>query len=156
MTLLDTGLRATELTGLDLADFDFTTGALNVRKGKGGKSRVVFLGQKSRKVVRAYLRLRGRQPGPLFLNRSGDRLDYLGLRSVAVRRALQAGVPKPSLHSFRRAFALAMLRNGSDLLTLQRLMGHADLSLLQRYAKQTTDDLRSVHAHSSPVDRGKY
>jgi site-specific recombinase XerD len=61
-------------------------------------------------------------------------------------RALKANVERPPLHAFRRAFALNMLRNGCDLLTLQRLMGHADLSLLQRYAEQTTDDLRQVHA----------
>ncbi len=153
LTLLDTGLRASEMLGLDLADFDIATGSLTVRRGKGGKGRIVFMGQTGRRALRAWLRVRGGQPGPLFLNRRRQRLAYLGLRTVLLHRAQQAGVPVPSAHDFRRAFAINMLRNGADLLSLQRLMGHADLSVLHRYAKQSVDDLRAAHGQASPVDR---
>jgi integrase/recombinase XerD len=153
LTLLDTGARATELCNIDLADLDPMTGSLLIRQGKGRKPRTVFAGQRTRRALRAYLRHRGGALGPLFLSRVGERLDYDGLRDIIQRRARDAGITPPPLHAFRRAFALAMLRNGADLLTLQRLMGHADLSLLQRYAKQTVDDLRAVHGQASPVDR---
>ena len=63
------------------------------------------------------------------------------------------GVRPPPLHAFRRAFALNCLRAGLDLLTLQRLLGYSDLSVLRRYVKQTTGDLQAVHAAASPVDR---
>jgi integrase/recombinase XerC len=153
LTLLDTGLRATELTSLDLADLDQFTGTVLVRHGKGGKIRSVFLGEKARRAVRAYLKARKEQSGPLFTTETGGRLSYGGLRQIIRRCSERAGLKEPSLHAFRRAFALAMLRNGCDLLTLQRLMGHADLSLLRRYAKQTVEDLRTVHALASPADR---
>lgn len=84
---------------------------------------------------------------------SGDRLTYSGLRQVMRRRAIAAGVPVPSLHSFRRAFALACLRGGMDVYSLQRLMGHADLTVLRRYLLQTEGDLQVAHAKSGPVDR---
>ena len=94
------------------------------------KGRSVFLGRLARQAVRAYLRLRGSAAGPLFLNRSGCRLAYAGLRSILTRRAKRAGLDQiPSPHDFRRAFALACLRNGMDLLSLQRLLGHTDLSV---------------------------
>ena len=153
LTLLDTGARASELTGFDVDNLDAVTGALTIRKGKGGKGRVVFLGQKARKAVRAWLRERGDAPGALFCTDAGGRFTYFGLRAVVMRRARNAGItPAPPLHSFRRAFAINMLRAGTDLLTLQRLLGHADLSVLKRYAKQNTDDLRTAHALASPVD----
>ena len=87
------------------------------------------------------------------MTRDGGRLTYAGLRQVVRRRAEKAGIPEPGLHAFRRAFCLACLRNGMDLVSLQRLMGHADLSLLRRYADQSADDLHAAHARAGPVDR---
>jgi len=154
LALLDTGARATELRSFDLDDLEAVSGALTIKRGKGGKARTVFLGQKSRRAVRAYLKLRGSRPGPLFVTRSRERLTYGGLRGILQRRSKEAKLEAvPSLHSFRRAFGLAMMRAGVDLLTLQRMLGHADLSVLRRYVKQNTDDLRVAHSAASPVDR---
>ncbi len=75
-----------------------------------------------------------------------------GLRSILRRRADYAGVEAPSPHDFRRAFALAMLRAGVDVLSLQRLMGHSSLAVLQRYVKQTDLDGQRAHAKGSPVE----
>lgn len=98
--------------------------------------------------------LRGRpQSGPLFCTDAGRRLTYWGLRQIIRRRAEAAGVKSPSLHSFRRAFALLSLRAGIDIYSLQRLMGHADLTVLRRYLAQTEQDLKSAHEKASPVDR---
>ena len=71
------------------------------------------------------------------------------------RLAVLAVLKDPPLHSIRRSFALNFLLNVCDLLSLQRIMGHADMTLLRRYARQNTDDLRAVHAGVSPVDRAE-
>jgi integrase/recombinase XerD len=83
----------------------------------------------------------------------GGRLTYAGLRSIVRRRARAAGLSVPSLHSFRRAFALGMLKGGADILSISRLLGHADLSLPQRYIRQMVDDLAAVHRRAGPVDK---
>ena len=155
LALLDTGVRAREFTELRIGDIDFRTGSVLVRRGKGGKPRTVFLGKKTLKAYLAYLRARGSMEpcSPGFATLSGDPLSYSGLREVVRRRAGRAGVAAPSLHSFRRAFALACLRNNMDVYSLQRLMGHADLTVLKTYLAQNDGDLARAHASSAPVDR---
>lgn len=152
-TLLDTGLRASELLALDLEDCELTTGATLVRHGKGGKSRTVFLSQATRRAIRSYLKARLDDNTALFATDEGTRLGYWGLRTLLDRRANMAGIQGVTLHSFRRQFALSMLRNGVDIFSLQELMGHADLQILRRYLAQTSDDLRQAHAIGSPVSR---
>jgi integrase/recombinase XerD len=158
LTLLDTGARASELCAFNVEDLDPVTGTLTIRHGKGGKGRIVFAGVKTRRCIRAYLKDRGRINGdaPLFVNHSGRRLTYCALRGIVERRAEAAGLPEPGLHGFRRAFALNMLRSGVDIITLQRLLGHADLSVIKRYLKQNTEDLRVAHAAHSPVDQAEW
>jgi len=150
--LLDTGVRAGELLALDKQDADPITGDVLVRKSKSRKPRTVFIGRSARRALRSYLKIRDDLARALFVNDEGERLKMSGLRQVMIRRANRAGVPVPSLHSFRRAFALAMKRAGADLLTIARLLGHSDLSLLERYIKQDAEDLRGEHEKGSPVD----
>lgn len=157
LTLLDTGIRAFELIALDLGDADLMRGAVIVRAGKGGKCRTVFLGQTTRKAIRRYLKGRTRlaDDNPLFLTVGGDRLTYSGLRQILRRLADQAGIKEPGAHDFRRAFALAMLRNGADLLTVSRLLGHSSLSVTQRYLNLNDADLEESHRTAGVVDRLK-
>lgn len=145
LTLLDTGARANELLNLDLDDCNLATGESIIRRGKGGKSRTVFFSQATRRAIRAYLKNRSDNLPALFVTEAGTRLTYWGLRTMLTRRAKQAGIEPPTLHSFRRAFALGALRAGVDVFSLQTLMGHADLQVLRRYLAQTTDDLREAH-----------
>ena len=154
LTLLDTGCRASEFIALDVGDLDLSTGAVRIRHGKGDKGRYAFVGAKTRQVITRYLRRRGdpAPSAPLWIGRTGDRLTYWGLRMILQRSAKAAGVPAPSLHSFRRAFALGALRAGVDLVSLQRLLGHSDLSVISRYLRQTQDDLRRAHEKAGPVD----
>ncbi len=121
LTLFDTGLRATELTKLNVADVNLLDGSVTVRKAKSRQGRFVFVGRKARQAIAAYLRVRS-EPGqeqPLWLayHRNGEesRLKYGGLRDILCRRAKTAEVEVPSLHSFRRSFAITMLHNGADL-----------------------------------------
>lgn len=127
LVLLDTGIRANELVQMNLQDLDLGSGAALVVKGKGSKPRPVYFGRRTRRALRAYLRQRHDDSPALWVTRSGERLSYWALTGILERRAQLAGVPKPSAHDFRRAFALTMLRNGADIFSLQKLMGHADL-----------------------------
>jgi integrase/recombinase XerD len=154
LVLLDTGLRARELLSLDAENVNQVTGAVRLRVGKGRKPREVFISKETRKVTRAYLK--GRQddlPALFVLDDQTERLGYGGLRKVFQRRAKQANVKEPTAHDFRRAFAINMLRNGVDPITLARLMGHSSLKVLQRYLKQVTADLQDAHLKGSPVTR---
>ena len=152
LTLLDTGVRAAELIDLDVEDVDLATGAVLVRRGKGRKPRTVYLGKAARKAVRSWLRACAQASAALFTSQGGDRLAYGGLRAIITRRAKLAGVDPPTLHSFRRAFCLAMLRAGVDVMSLQRLMGHTSLAVLRRYLAQTEGDLAEAHRRASPAD----
>ena len=153
LALLDTGARARELLQLNVEDVDLGAGSALIRKGKGRKPRMVFLGRRSRRAVRAYLRLRRDNSPALWLTKHGERMTYSALRGVVRRRAASAGLAhEPSIHDFRRAFALNMLRSGVDVFSLQRLMGHADLQVLRRYLSQTDADVQTAHMRGSPVD----
>jgi site-specific recombinase XerD len=155
LVLVDTGVRAGELCAMDLEDTDLNRATILVRCGKGGKPRTVYLGRKTRRALRAYLRLRHDRCPALVATRSGERLTYSGLRLLLGRRARRAKlVNKPTLHDFRRAFALNMLRNGADIFALQRVMGHSDLQILRRYLAQSDQDSHLAHMRASPVDAG--
>jgi len=155
MALLDTGCRASEFLRLDIGDVNFDDGSVLVRQSKSRRPRVVFLGARSRRALLRYLRMRddGQDSArPLWTARDGRRLRYAGLRDILRRRARRAGVAAPTLHAFRRAFALCSLRGGADVYSLQRMMGHADLSVLRRYLAQSEADLAAAHRASGPVD----
>ena len=152
LCLLDTGVRAAEMCHIQVEDLDRIFGSIFIRRGKGRKPRTVFLGKKTRKAIRAYLRMRKDNSDFLWVTKSGTQLTYSGLRQIIRRRAEIANIPTPGLHDFRRAFALQCLRNGMDIYSLQKLMGHADLQVLQRYLAQTTEDISRAHRIGSPVD----
>lgn len=151
--LLDTGARAQEVCNTDIKDVDLNTGSVMIRYGKGRKTRMVFIGRKTRRTLRSYLRLCNHQAAALFVSKDGERLTYDGLNQILERRAKTAKLDrKPTLHGFRRAFALNMLRSGVDVFALQRLMGHADLQVLRRYLAQNDQDNQLAHMRGGPVD----
>jgi integrase/recombinase XerD len=156
--LLDTGARASEFLNIDLKDLNQATGTILIRKGKGSKPRVVYLGKQSRKYLRKYLKYRTDDSPALWVPDArfrSERLGYDGLRAILHRRAIDAGVEEPTAHSFRRAFAIAMLRNGTDLYTLAKLMGHEGITVLQRYIKEINEDTEIAHRRSGPVDNSE-
>lgn len=166
LMLLDTGIRHQELTSLAVEDVKLEDGSVLIREGKGGKSRKVFVGLKARRAIINYLRYRDspllhglrRKHGTfesdaLWLTDEGTPLTKNGIRQVVTRRAKQAGLPVPGLHEFRRAFAINCLRNGMDVITLQRLLGHSTLAVINRYLKLLSDDLKTAHEKYGVVDR---
>jgi integrase/recombinase XerD len=150
--LLDTGLRAFELCALDIDHVDLIAGDVQVERGKGAKPRLCMIGKRTRKAIRQYKRERLDDSPALWVTDDGSRLTYWGLNQMIRRRANKAGIKKPGLHDFRRAFALNCLRGGMDIFSLQKLMGHSDLTVLRRYLAQDDDDLRNAHSKASPVD----
>lgn len=153
--LLDTGARAQEVCDINLEDVELSGGKVTIREGKGRSPRYVFIDKTTLKAVRAYLRLRPDHDSPaLFVSKTNERLTYDGLRQLIQRRSKLADLRhEPTLHDFRRQFALSMLNNGADIFSLARLMGHKDISILRRYLAQTTEDIRATHEKCSPVER---
>lgn len=153
LTLMDTGARAAEFVAMSLEDINLITGAILIRQGKGRKPRTVFIGKKTRRAVRAYLKTRSDNSGALWATLHGTRLKQSGLRQVLKRNADRAGISEHGPHDFRRAFALNMLRAGLDLITLSRLMGHSDIQVLRRYLAQDDTDSQNAHARFGFVDK---
>jgi site-specific recombinase XerD len=122
-----------------------------VRTGQGRN----YIGKQSKRALGRYLNNRSDKSTALWVRHprcGSERLGYSGLREILTRRAQKAGVEEPSLRDFRRAFALAMLRNGTDIFTLAKLMGHEGITVLQRYLKQTNLDAEEAHCRAGPVD----
>src|SRR4051812_46456498 len=138
------GLRSAEAVALDLADVDFEQELVHVRSGKGGKDRVVPLGEEAADWVARYLRdarpalARGANDA-LFLSATGKRLDTSTLRRL---------VPHP--HRLRHAFATHLLEGGADLRTIQELLGHSSLSTTQVYSHVDARRLRKVYDSAHP------
>jgi site-specific recombinase XerD len=141
--LYSAGLRTAEAVGLDLGDVDFEQELVRVR-GKGGKERVVPLGEEAAYWIGRYLRdarpeLAHGATDALFLSIRGRRLDTSTLRRL---------FPHP--HRLRHAFATHLLEGGADLRTIQELLGHSSLSTTQVYSHVDARRLRRVYDASHP------
>jgi site-specific recombinase XerD len=138
------GLRSAEAVGLDLGDVDFEQELVHVRQAKGGKERVVPLGEEAALWLARYLRearpalARGANDA-CFLSARGRRLDTSTLRRI---------VPHP--HRLRHAFATHLLDGGADLRTIQELLGHSSLSTTQVYSHVDPRHLRRVYDRAHP------
>jgi integrase/recombinase XerC len=156
-TLYGSGIRVSELTGLNVFDVDFSSGCLRV-SGKGGRERIVPVGEKALSRIHAYRdRLFARTgigmavDGPLYLNKNKGRLSS---RSVA--RILETLIRKCSLavpispHGIRHSFATHMLDAGADLRTVQELLGHKSLSTTQKYTHVSIDRLMAAYDSAHP------
>ncbi len=157
--LYGSGLRASELVGLDLEDVDLSRRLARVR-GKGGKERLVPFGREAERALRAYLpdRAAWRALGgetlarePLFVNQRGGRLSDRSLRRIVdaalVRVAMAAHVHP---HTMRHAFATHLLEAGMDLRAIQELLGHASLSTTQRYTHLDLAHLMETYGKAHP------
>lgn len=160
LSLLDTGLRASELLDLNIEDINLKTGHCQINSGKGGKFRVAILGDDSIQALKSCLDIRPECDTPAVWitqsNHKTTRLKYAGLRSMIRRRSHKAGIDPPALHSFRRAFAMTLLREEVDIYTLAKLMGHASIDTLKCYLKHTTNDIEIAHKKYGPVDHALY
>jgi len=156
--LYATGMRISELVGLDMGTVDIARGQMMVR-GKGSKERIVLLGRPARDALDLYLKegrpklLKGKRTSALFLNRSGERLSVRGVQLMLDRRARKAGLKWVTPHLFRHTFATHMLGGGADLRVVQELLGHANLSSTQVYTHVSQRRAREVYMNCHPLAR---
>lgn len=156
MTMFDTGIRASELCRLLIEDLDLETGHVLVRPfgtGKKTKGRDVYVGKSTRKAIWRWLAVRGNEGANLFVTRDGRPYSRFMLRSLFARLGAKAGVPNAHPHRARHTFAVSFLRNGGHVFALQKLLGHSDLQMSQRYLALAEADLAKAHASASPMDK---
>lgn len=150
--LYSSGLRVSELTGLDVGDLDRAGGMVRVL-GKGGKERIVPVGAKALEAIGAYLRLRGwpAEQAPLFLNSRGQRINRRSVARIVDRQAARIETYRAvSPHTLRHTFATHLLEQGADLRSIQELLGHASLSTTQKYTHLGLDRLMAVYDQAHP------
>jgi integrase/recombinase XerC len=153
-----TGIRVSELVGLNRDDIDLPSGTLRVR-GKGKRERQVFFGNTARKALEAYLqvRLQTRKvpiDDALFLNFRGGRLSTRGVHLLVKKHCRRTGITtRTSPHTLRHAFATHLLDNGADLRSIQELLGHQRLSTTQKYVHVSTDRIMAVYDQAHPRAR---
>jgi integrase/recombinase XerD len=155
MVLIDCGLRGRELCDLNISDIDLVTGKVMIWHGKGDKTRIVWIGEKTRKVLKDYLKTRNdtlTPTTPLFLNEHGQRLLFNGLKQVIMRLSIRANVPFQGVHAFRRTFALTLYRKTRDIFLVSRYLGHSSIEVTKRYLNLGNEDLRDIHEANSPAD----
>jgi integrase/recombinase XerD len=161
LTLLDTGMRVSELTDLKMNDVNLAQRCLKVL-GKGNKERIVPIGVTVQRAIAKYLNKY--RPSPLyplsdnlFLSRDGMPLTPNGVQSMIEKYANSAGITgvRASPHTFRHTFAITYLRNGGDVFTLQRILGHETLDMVRQYVCLAQYDLQEAHLRCSPVDNLK-
>jgi len=149
------GLRVTELCALRVSDLDLERGVI-APNGKGGKRRLVPVGEVALEHAARYLRdVRTRLASAgdtlLFLSPRGGRFSREGFWKMVRRYAVIAGiVPLPSPHKLRHSFATHLLRGGADLRAVQAMLGHADLGTTEIYTHVAQDHVRAAHAKSHP------
>lgn len=154
LCLLDTGQRLGEFAALRVGDVDQTTGIIHLsRQIKSRADRTVFLGQRARAELAAYL---AETPGlsaesPLWRARGGGAFKPGGIQSHLRRLGVRVGI-HANAHKWRRTFAVWSLRAGIDVYSLQGLMGHSSLDMLRAYLSLSDDDLLRAHGLHSPVD----
>ncbi len=162
-TLYSTGIRVSELAGLDVGDVDFKEHSIRVT-GKGGHERLVPIGKQALNAIRAYRQrvvLEAKyisvteqlasSEDPLFLNRFYRRLSVRSIARIVDNLARECGIVFPvSPHAFRHTFATHMLDAGADLRVVQELLGHKSLSTTQKYTHVSMDRLMAAYDKAHP------
>ena len=155
--LFDTGLRASELCGLNIQDVDMSSHSARVLR-KGNKTQIIYFGRQTARVLRKYLR--GRDEGAVFLSEdggitSGSRLTTTGLRLMFRRLGKAANITsvRCSPHTLRHTFAVEFLRNGGNVFSLKQMLSHNSLHVTMRYVNLAEADIQFQHRQFSPADK---
>jgi integrase/recombinase XerC len=153
--LYSTGLRVGELVSLNISDLNPDNASIRV-VGKGNKERLVYFGEPADYALRAWLGIRAAGGNkitvnsPIFINSHGQRINQRQVRQLVHKVALVSGVPDISPHSLRHSFATHILENGSDIRSVQELLGHASLATTQKYTHLSTNKLQKAYAQAFP------
>jgi len=153
-TLYSTGIRVSELVGLELADLDIDDGMVVVR-GKGRRERLSPLGSCALQAIRKYLAVSRpggkRRANAVFLNKNGQRLSTRSIRRILDKYLRLLGLDsRCSPHTLRHSFATHLLDRGADIRSVQELLGHRSLSTTQIYTHVTTEQMSKRYAAAHP------
>jgi integrase/recombinase XerC len=153
-TLYSSGLRVSELVGLDWRDIDEELGMVMVRSGKGNKDRLVPLGEPALDALKRWrvaMPVAWERDGPVITNLRGGRLTTRSVELILQRRIAAAGIGAGiTPHGLRHCFATHMLSNGADLRSIQEMLGHASLATTQRYTHVSVSHLKEVYKRAFP------
>jgi integrase/recombinase XerC len=156
--LYSSGLRVSELSGLNVDDLNIRESLVKIR-GKGRKERIVPVGSKAIGAVKSYLverMLRRSRDKALFLNRMGTRLTDRGVRRIVVKYARASAMTgHVGPHVLRHSFASHLLQGGADLRVIQELLGHASLSTTQKYTHLDITHLMDIYDKAHPLANKK-
>jgi len=148
--LYSTGIRVSELVGLNVDDVDFFGNIIKVM-GKGKKERMVPIGDQALKILKEYLDSRKIDNKFIFVNKGGTRLGDRSVRNIINKYILEQAMSQHvTPHMFRHSFATHLLDHGADLRSVQELLGHVNLSTTQIYTHLTTEKLKKVYDQSHP------
>jgi len=153
-TLYSSGLRVSELVGLNWRDIDDDVGMVLVRSGKGNKDRMVPIGEPALDALKAWRRampVAWELEGPVITNLRGGRLTTRAVENILAQRIVAAGLGASiTPHGLRHCFATHMLNSGADLRSIQEMLGHASLATTQRYTHVSVNRLREVYRRAHP------
>jgi integrase/recombinase XerC len=162
-TLYSTGIRVSELVGLNMDDIDFLGEVAHIR-GKGKKERIAPISSSALQTIQHYMEYRNKRAQSnanfdskvLFVNKHGRRLSTRSVRRKMDKYLKMAGLdPAISPHTLRHSFATHMLNNGADLRSVQELLGHQSLSTTQIYTHLGTSKLKEVYENAHPREQGE-
>jgi len=155
LVFLDTGLRLSELAGIQLSDMDFDRGLIKVM-GKGAKERVVGIGRTAQKAILKYLLIRRDDHPCLWVTEEQRPMQFRGIQIMIRRLGKRAGLKnvRCSPHTFRHTFGTRAMLNGASEREVQLLLGHNSDRMTKRYtATITSENVVSRHSQFSPVDK---
>ena len=155
LVFIDSGVRLAEMAGMKISDIDIEAGTIKIF-GKGSKERLVGIGKESRRALLRYIMARKSKGDILWLTQEKKQISPEGIKMIVRRLRDRAGIVgvRCSPHTFRHTFAVNMVRNGCDLVSLQNLLGHADLEMTQHYIRSFGNvDAINAYQNNSPVDR---
>ena len=164
LTLLDTGVRVSELSRISNNDIDLKKGEIKIRSHLSGlksRPRTVYIGTATKKAIWNYTVFKQANSlfetnngvDPLFKSRDGLPMNKDSIRHFLIRLGKRAKVDDVHAHRFRHTFAIEYLRNGGDVFTLQRILGLASWSMVRRYSAIAEADCKARHEYAGPVDR---
>lgn len=164
--LLSTGLRRSEYLNLTVLDVDFNTGLIHVI-GKGDKERFVPIGATLRRILKTYLRKReayltadckGQFSPSLFVTKQGGKMSIGGSNAIfrTVKENLHLTGAKFSAHTWRHTFAKTFLLNGGDVFTLQKILGHNDISTTRVYVNLNDTEIKQQNNKYNPLDNTRW
>lgn len=149
-TFYSTGMRISELVGLDIKNIDFISSVVKAM-GKGKKERLVPIGDKAVFAIKKYLDERKVSSDAVFLNKNKKRITSRGVRNIVAKYIHKVSLKNGlSPHSIRHSFATHLLDRGADLRSVQELLGHSNLSTTQIYTHLTTDRLKKIYEKAHP------